>query len=201
MEWKLKIGDQEHTARSDDELRQWYREGRVRADNYVYHPVLQKWMYARDLEELRALPQPAPKKKTTAATWGCLILLILAGIGTYISSRVGAPTPGESAYAKKQQEEDETRVNVALIGAGTLKKAMRDPESFKLESAIIMDDGYVCYAYRSRNGFGGYTKGSAVVSADMKTFKSSDNEGFRSIWRKHCEDKRGTDVANRLILK
>lgn len=201
MEWKIRVGDSEFVARTDDELKQWYREGRIPPESYVFHPLLQKWSYARDLEELRALPQPAPKKKTTPATWGCLILLILAGIGAYISSEVAGPTPEPSAEAKKQQEEDEKRVNVALIGAGTLKKAMRDPDSFKLESAIIMDDGYVCYAYRSRNGFGGYTKGSAVLSGDMTTFKSSGDEGFLAIWRKHCKDKRGTDVANRLILK
>ena len=32
---------------------------------------------------------------------------------------------------------------------------MRDPDSFKLSSVIIMDKGAVCYEYRAHNGFGG----------------------------------------------
>jgi hypothetical protein len=33
-------------------LRGWAREGRIRPDSYVFHPVLNRWAYARELAEL-----------------------------------------------------------------------------------------------------------------------------------------------------
>lgn len=49
MTWKIKTLHNEFTAESIDELKQWYREKRLSPDTYVYHPVLEKWMYAKDL--------------------------------------------------------------------------------------------------------------------------------------------------------
>jgi hypothetical protein len=47
----------------------------------------------------------APKKKTSRATWGCLILIILAAIGTYLTSTM-APSPGSQASAPSAPKDD-----------------------------------------------------------------------------------------------
>lgn len=73
---------------------------------------------------------------------------------------------------------------------------MRDPESFKLESALVINGtGAVCYDYRARNGFGGLNVGHAVLSPDGKTFKTNEEDGFTKLWNKECVNKTGKEVA------
>jgi hypothetical protein len=54
MEWKVQVGDVVVRAASVEELREWVREERVLPENYVFHPVLERWMYVKELEELKA---------------------------------------------------------------------------------------------------------------------------------------------------
>lgn len=80
----------------------------------------------------------------------------------------------------------------------SLKKAMRDPDSFKLESALMIDaTGAVYYEYRARNGFGGLNVGVAVISCDGKHFKVKENDGnsFVALWNKECANKAGTEIG------
>lgn len=60
MEWRVRIDEAEYIAKSTDELKFWYREGRVRSTSYVFHPLLARWMYAKELEELKGIVQWAP---------------------------------------------------------------------------------------------------------------------------------------------
>jgi hypothetical protein len=143
-------------------------------------------------------PQPVPKKKTSVVTWGCLTLIVLAVLGGVINKMTGVDQPQRAAVDQKQEQ----AVKIALVGAGMLKKGMRDPDSFKLRQVLVMDKtNAVCYDYNARNGFGGYNQGQAVLSPDLKTFKTSEQDGFRKAWKEWCGDKQGTDVTNRLILK
>lgn len=78
-----------------------------------------------------------------------------------------------------------------------LKQAMRDPDSFKLSQALVIDGtGAVCYEYRARNGFGGMNVGHAVISPDGKTFKAENDSGYRALWNKECANKEGLDAAD-----
>ncbi|MGB8339650.1 MAG: hypothetical protein WCD07_10560 [Burkholderiales bacterium] len=106
-----------------------------------------------------------------------------------------AAPPETAEHAAIRKQEDAT-VQRATVGAVTLKKIMRDPESFKLESALVIDgSGAVCYDYRAKNGFGGTNVGHAVLSGDGKLFKTSDMDGFTRLWNKECAGKRGTEAA------
>lgn len=104
-----------------------------------------------------------------------------------------APTP-EQVAAKKKQNESIAR---AQAGAAMLKQAMRDPDSFKLSQALVIDGtGAVCYEYRARNGFGGMNIGHAVISSDGKTFKTENDAGYHNLWNKECANKEGLDAAD-----
>lgn len=86
-------------------------------------------------------------------------------------------------------------VQRATLGAAALKKAMRDPDSFQLESVEVQNNLTVCYGYRSRNGFGGMSKGYAVFLADLEGVMTSERGGrFQKSWNKECLAE-GKDVS------
>ena len=108
-----------------------------------------------------------------------------------------AAAAAKAAADAKRKKEEETFVK-AQIGAKVLKQAMRDPDSFKLASVLVMDSGAVCYEYRARNGFGGMNVSHAVLSSDGKTFKGQDEDGFSRVWNKECSGKAGDDIVSTL---
>lgn len=112
---------------------------------------------------------------------------------------VGSLKPAEKPEAEKKAD---AALTMAVVGAKQLKQAMRDPDSFKLESALIMDKGTICYQYRARNGFNGLNLGRAVWSADRKRFLTSEQTGFASLWNKECGNHTGTEnvaTINRML--
>ena len=123
---------------------------------------------------------------------GGIIIASLSSIFSSSSPPSKPETPEQTAAKKKQDE----AVQRATVGAIALKKTMRDPESFKLKSALVIDGtGAVCYDYRAKNGFGGMNVGHAVLSSDGKSFKTSEMDGFTKLWNKECANKSGTEAA------
>jgi hypothetical protein len=53
-DWQIKRGEQVFLAPDIATLQQWTQEGRVLPGDYVFNPILQRWMYASELAELRA---------------------------------------------------------------------------------------------------------------------------------------------------
>lgn len=101
----------------------------------------------------------------------------------------------DSAAATDKKNKDEA-VRKSIIGAIMLKKSMRDPDSFKLESAYVIEKtGAVCYEYRAKNGFGGTNVGRAVFSGEGKGFKTSEMQGFTRRWNKECVGKSGSETS------
>jgi len=162
-------------------------------------------------------------RKTSLFTWIITIFLAIGIIPTIISSfshyssmtsdsnQTNAlqvtETPEHAAerqeknaviqkeIAAQKQKKDEA-IQKATIGAIGLKKVMRDPEGFKLESALVIQDtSAVCYDYRAKNGFGGVNVGHAVLSVDGKKFKTNEEDGFSKLWNKECANKVGTEVG------
>jgi hypothetical protein len=115
------------------------------------------------------------------------------------SARTSIPTaqkPAETPEDTAKRKKDDAAIQRATAGAITLKKSMRDPDSFKLESALVIEGtGAVCYEYRAKNGFGGTNVGQAVLASDGKNFRSSTMDGFSRLWNKECAGKKGTDAA------
>lgn len=121
---------------------------------------------------------------------GIVLLMIV------ISVIVGLATPKRSKTADELK--DEVKFDRAAAGAMTLRKAMRNPDKFVVESALIIGEGnVVCYQYRGENGFGGMTRSSALLISDKdgqnyKVFTDSNNT-FRRLWNKECAGKTGTE--------
>lgn len=100
------------------------------------------------------------------------------------------------AVTASAQKPEDRAVQRAALGAKALKNSMRNPDSFKLESALVIDETFaVCYEYRSQNGFGGMNRGQAVLARDGKRFLTNEMDGFGKLWNRECAGKRGSEAA------
>ncbi len=54
----IRQGNQEFRAPDLATLRTWAEEQRIPPDSYIFHPVLQRWLYAREMVELTLLHRP-----------------------------------------------------------------------------------------------------------------------------------------------
>lgn len=128
-----------------------------------------------------------------------VIGLIIAAIDDSEPEPAPAPAPAKQQLTPEEAAEKEKKdkaVQLAAAGAATLKKTMRDPDSFELESALVIEEsGAVCYTYRARNGFGGMNRDNAVLADGGKKFLTSDSEGFVDLWNQECGGKSGQDVS------
>jgi len=81
MEWMVRVGEKEYQAKSLDELKRWFETKFISPADYVYHPVLERWMYARELEEL----QPLMPQQQLAPSWhpgvAGVLSLVIPGAG------------------------------------------------------------------------------------------------------------------------
>ncbi|HEX6494882.1 MAG TPA: hypothetical protein VF018_05330 [Acidobacteriaceae bacterium] len=115
---------------------------------------------------------------------GILVLFVVGILGAAIFS----PSPADQATTHKQQDASEARFQLALGGALTLRKAMRNPSSFDLASALVADDdSAVCYGYRAQNGFGGMNVDHAVLT--RTAFVNSSDARFHKLWKQNCAAK------------
>lgn len=110
----------------------------------------------------------------------------------------------EADQKAKSAAEETTRKNAekgrlasGIAGASLLKKSLRDPDSFKLEKASIVEGTNIaCYTYRARNGFGGLNVENAVFVPSKLTFKTSSDDNFASLWNRECANKSSYDYLS-----
>ncbi len=94
---------------------------------------------------------------------------------------------------KEQQDAAEKKAKdahwqAAELGAMTLRKAMRNPDSFQLSQVLLMPDGAVCYDYRAQNGFGGMNREYAVLTASGRLTANENGP-----WNRECANKTGEE--------
>jgi hypothetical protein len=104
------------------------------------------------------------------------------------SARVAAQN-AEAAQTASDDKKYSDLSTQAAIGAASLKAAVRNPDSLKLEKVLGMDDGTICYEYRAQNGFGGLNREFAVLLPGANSLTTST-----AAWNKHCAHKKGHDV-------
>jgi len=114
-------------------------------------------------------------------------------------AEAAAKQQAEVRARAKAEEEHKGRQLFALVGAKELVQAMKDPESVKLRTVLLMDDGTVCYSYRAKNSFGAELPGSAVLFTvkNRPTMLVQEQNGNRFVaaWNKRCANRSGEDLT------
>lgn len=124
-----------------------------------------------------------------------LTLLLLVAIAVAATSGGNEPVPRDPE-AEAAKIERELREMSVLELAASLKKATREPDSFKIRSAFANSDGsVVCIEYAGRNGFGGVSVEHAVL-AERKVHRGSDKH-----WNKNCVGKDLYDYTKNIVLR
>jgi len=116
------------------------------------------------------------------------IIILLAMFGSWLPKGRNETTP-----KSPQQIAKDEALAVNVMAVQVLKRSMKNPDSFKLESALRMKDGTLCLNYRATNSFNAVVPGAAVI-AQKTAATSDDRDKFRPLWNKHCAGKQGEDV-------
>lgn len=121
-----------------------------------------------------------PKKSTSIISIIVAFVIGFAVLQCSMSSNNATPKPPKTADQLAREAADETRFQMALALARQIKRGMRNPDSFVIDTALANDDSTVfCMEYRGQNGFGGMNNEFVVVTA---TGTSQDAKQ----WNKHC---------------
>ena len=81
-QWKVRRGNDEFPVDGVETLKQWANLGRIAESDYIYNPILGRWMYARELAEIAGYFQRkeevAKNENLNRTSWGlgCLGLLV-----------------------------------------------------------------------------------------------------------------------------
>jgi hypothetical protein len=103
-EWRVRRGDSEWPVESFAALQDSAMAGRLNESDYIFNPVLAKWMYAHEVLELRGSIAHAPNTGSTrpdeqkhapssqdrvvGRSWEGLIILIVAVAMIIVSTRI-----------------------------------------------------------------------------------------------------------------
>ena len=125
-----------------------------------------------------------PKKSKGASRltvfFGGLIVIVVA---MSVANQKADLSPEDKKVKDEASAKDFARHKFASASANILKLRMRDPDSFFIESMLINELGTIaCVEYRSKNGFGGMNRDSAVVIKNVSYNAASE-------WNKNCAGK------------
>lgn len=76
----VRLGDREYRAPDIATLREWASEGRIPPESYVFHPLLQRWLHAREVAELASAYSHVPSVSALANNYRQLVLWVGAQI-------------------------------------------------------------------------------------------------------------------------
>ncbi len=132
-----------------------------------------------------------PPKDRSKLYKGIAIFFLLTQILRLFASH-DSPVPTTSHSINSAHEV--SPVTKAAAAVSILKNSMKDPDSFRLEQALLINKtGAVCFTYRAKNGFGALDVGHAVMGRNGVGLLDHSEPGFSALWNKECNGKKGTD--------
>jgi hypothetical protein len=111
-------------------------------------------------------------------------------VSSNTESTAASPSPAEQARS--------ATLNAGALAVEFLRRNMRNPDSFSLDDATLLDSGTFCFTYRGQNGFGGMNVEHAVMNEKSSTFEAEGQPDFETAWRHHCAGKPGEDVTDEI---
>lgn len=93
-------------------------------------------------------------------------------------------TPEQRVQEKAEKTQKEANFQSVVSRLRALRDSTKNPKSFEIIDAILMDDGTLCTTYRGTNSFNAVIKEDKAIAKNMKIVD----------WNKFCGGKRGTDM-------
>ncbi len=155
---------------------------------------LKQCHYCKTMIAQKATVCPTCRKKQPGRLW------VKIAFGAFFFLAIFVIATNQQQYSvppdRKVQSETDKAIDRAIAGALTLKQSMRNPDSFKLSSVLVIKgSGAACYEYRAQNGFGGMNIGHAVLSSRGRDLRTNEMPGFRKLWKKECANKEGEEIV------
>lgn len=102
--------------------------------------------------------------------------------------------------------QDQPDIQAAISGATYLHDHMREPDSFQLGVVYLKPNGKnhlpnICYTYKGKNGFGGYSAGQAVSKPRKGGYSipiDPDEIHPGDFDKVDCNPKKAIDITDRI---
>jgi len=82
---------------------------------------------------------------------------------------LAAGSTGTSSEPKSTEPIVFDEIGAKVYCESTIKKLLRDPDSYQFDSASIVSASEAIISFRSKNGFGGYNNSSAKCTTRMES--------------------------------
>ena len=93
-------------------------------------------------------------------------------------------TPEQRAREEAEKAKKEAEFQSVVSRLRALKATTKNPNSFELVDAVLMNDGTLCATYRGTNSFNAVVTESKAIAKDLKIVE----------WNRFCGGKSGTDM-------
>ncbi|MDD2728344.1 hypothetical protein [Malikia sp.] len=153
--------------------------------------------------QARAGRSEARQKTPLWRRWWVLLLLAVVGVNAVSSyQRYTAPpepvrTPEQQAQWEKyeaakaqaqaekaaEQARKDAELRDVLVSAMTVKQNLKNPTSFEIVAATLMENGKLCMVYRGTNSFNAVITEYATAMGPVVSLSSKQ-------WNKYCADQR-----------
>jgi len=123
-------------------------------------------------------------------TW-FVILIAVAAVGSWLVGGDGQTRSENVSKAARsvvqavQDPKDDADFQFAVTAAKAVRASLKDPASFEVVRAGLIDGGALCLEYRGKNSFGAVTVERIAVT----------RAGRKGDWNKECGGKSGEDMG------